>query len=233
VLRLRFSHPESYQEQIITLTRTQRMSLYQSHLLSIYGYWLIAVMVGLERVGIPFRAATILIFVSAFAATHGMNIYLIVAFASVAAIVGNIGGFLLGKTFGNWLLFRYGNRIGLNERRIKLSQYLFLKYGIYLLVIGQFFPLLRELGGFLSGANKIQWKTFLIANAAGGLLWSTIMGFGAYSIGKGAERTGAHLQVILAIGGAAVLTMVISYLRKNGRRLQALADESLAGPIEV
>ena len=208
------------------------MSVYQSHLLSNYGYWLIAVIVGLERIGVPFPAATMLIFVSAFAATHGMNINLIVAAASAAAIVGNVGGFLLGKTFGNWLLFRYGHRIGLGEPRIKLSQYLFLRYGIYLLVLGQFFPVLRELGGFLSGANRIQWKTFLVANAAGGLLWSATMGFGAYFIGKGAEHTGALLQAILAIGGAAVLTILISYLRKNRRRLQTLAEEALPGPVE-
>ena len=87
------------------------MSLYQSHLLSTYGCWLIAIIVGLERVGVPFPAATMLIFVSAFAATHGMNINLIVAAACAAAIVGNIGAFLLGKTFGNWLLFRYGHEL--------------------------------------------------------------------------------------------------------------------------
>ena len=115
---------------------------------------------------------------------------------------------------------------------MKLSQYLFLKYGIYLLVLGQFFPVLRELGGFLSGANRIQWKTFLVANAAGGLLWSATMGFGAYLIGKGAEHTGALLQAILAIAGAAVATTLICYLRKNRRHFQTLAEEAFPGSVE-
>ena len=203
------------------------MSAFLSHLLSTYGYWIIAAIVGFERVGVPFPAATILIFAGAFADRYGMNINLIVAAACVSAIVGNIGGFFLGKTIGYWVLFRYGHLIGLNKARMKLGQYLFMKYGTHFVVLGQFFPVFRELGGFLSGVNRRRWRPFLIANTVGALFWSATMGFGAYFLGKSAQHIGVIFQVVLAIFGAAIFMLVCYYLRTYGQRLQALAEESI------
>jgi membrane protein DedA with SNARE-associated domain len=209
------------------------MSAHLPHLLGAYGYWLIVVVVGLERVGVPFPAATILIFAGAFAAKHGMNINLIVAAACAAAIIGNICGFALGRTFGNWLLFRYGHHIGLGVGRIKLGQYLFLKYGTYLVVLGQFLPGVREFGAFLSGANRSKWRTFLVANAAGGVLWSATMGFGGYCAGKSAEYMGTVLEMAFGICATMVFSLVIFYLRKSGVRLQALAEATIPGPVGI
>src|SRR5262249_31378709 len=56
------------------------------------------------------------------------NINAVIAAAAGAAIVGRMIGYVIGHTFGSWLLLRYGHYVGLTTGRIKLGQYLFLRY---------------------------------------------------------------------------------------------------------
>jgi hypothetical protein len=60
-------------------------------------------------------------------------------------------------------------------------------------------PLLREVAGFLAGANQVPWRPFLAANAVGALFWSAVFGYGAYGIGRGAENTGRSVEVGLGL----------------------------------
>jgi membrane protein DedA with SNARE-associated domain len=48
---------------------------------------------------------------------------------------------------------------------------------------GRFVAVLRTYAAFLSGFSTMRWSRFLVANAAGGLLWSCIYAFGAYALG--------------------------------------------------
>src|SRR5690349_14410247 len=186
------------------------MSSFFSHLFTAYGYWFVAGVVGIERLGIPVPGETALIFASAFAATsHRMSIGLIVAAACAATIIGNLAGYWLGSRLGCWLLYRHGHLVGLTNGRIKLGQYLFLRHGTKLVLFGQFFPVLRELAAFLAGANRVRWQPFMIANAAGAILWSGLFGFGAYLLGKGAAHTAKPLEIALAIIAVAACIAVI------------------------
>jgi membrane protein DedA with SNARE-associated domain len=205
------------------------MSGFFSHLFATYGYWFVAGIVGIERLGIPVPGETALIFAGAFAATsHRMSIGLIVAAACAATIIGNFAGYCLGSRLGCWLLYRHGHLVGLSKGRIKIGQYLFLRHGTKLVLFGQFLPVLRELAAFLAGANKVSWQPFMIANAAGAILWSGIFGFGAYLLGKGAAHTAKSLEIGLGIIAAAACVAIFVYLRRNEQRLQGEAEKALA-----
>jgi membrane protein DedA with SNARE-associated domain len=53
----------------------------------------------------------------------------VIVTAAGAAMAGRMIGYVIGHKFGSWLLFRYGHYVGLTAGRIKLGQYLFLRYG--------------------------------------------------------------------------------------------------------
>jgi membrane protein DedA with SNARE-associated domain len=203
-----------------------------SHLFAAYGYWFVAGIAAIERLGVPVPGETALIFAGAFGATsHRMSIGLIVAAACAGTIIGNLAGYCLGHRLGYWLLYRHGHLVGLTEGRIKIGQYLFLRHGTKLVIFGQFFPVLRELAAFLAGANKVPWQPFMIANAAGAILWSGIFGFGAYLLGKGAAHTAKPVEIALGIIAVAACIAVFVYLRRNEQRLQAEAEKALTqGP---
>ena len=91
---------------------------------------MVAALVALESMGLPVPGETTLIAAALYAGTtHELNIVAVVLTAAAGAIIGDNVGFWLGREFGYRLLLRYGARLGLTERKIKLGQYLFLRHG--------------------------------------------------------------------------------------------------------
>src|ERR1700730_7965788 len=144
-------------------------------LIATYGYLAVTVGVGLESMGLPLPGETILVLAAMYAASHAdLNIWLVGVAAVAGAIMGDNFGYWLGLNYGYPLLRRFGRHVGLPDRRIKVGQYLFLRFGNKVVFLGRFVALLRMLAAFLAGVNRMRWSAFLVANALGGILWATL-----------------------------------------------------------
>ncbi len=158
-------------------------------LLAKYGYAAIFVLVMLESAGIPLPGETILVSGSIYASTtRGLDIRFVISAAAAGAIVGDNIGFWVGRTFGLRLLTRWGYLIGLDERKLKLGQYLFMRHGGKIVFFGRFVALLRALAAILAGVNRFSPYRFFILNAAGGIAWAIVFGLGGYLFGEGVHR---------------------------------------------
>jgi membrane protein DedA with SNARE-associated domain len=203
------------------------------HLLEAYGYWAVALGVAIESTGIPFPGETVLILAATYAGrTHHISIPWIIAAAAAGAIAGDNLGFLAGRTGGFRLLRRYGRFIHIDERRLKLGLWLFRRYGGVVVFFGRFVAVLRAWAAILAGTNRMPWPHFLVANAAGGIVWATAVGLGGYFSGKEASRlTGAVGWVFLAVAAAGMVAAVM-FIKRHERRLEDEAERALPGPIE-
>jgi hypothetical protein len=76
------------------------------------------------------------------------------------------------------LLVRFGSHFGVTAARIKVGQYLFRAHGGKVVFFGRFIALLRSLAAVLAGV------TFLLANAAGAVLWAGAFAIGGFFFGK-------------------------------------------------
>jgi membrane protein DedA with SNARE-associated domain len=201
-------------------------------LVLMHGYWMVALVVGLESVGLPLPGETILVLAAIYAAREpSFNIWVLVPVAAFGAIAGDNIGYWLGLRYGYALLLRYGERIGMFEARIKLGQYLFLKYGARVVFLGRFVALLRILAAFLAGLNRMPWRTFLIANASGGIIWAAVFGVGGYFFGKMLLAL-HHALAPIALALALTAFFGCAYLiRRYEDRLTALAERALPGPL--
>jgi membrane protein DedA with SNARE-associated domain len=201
-------------------------------LVLMHGYWMVALVVGLESVGLPLPGETILVLAAIYAATEpSFNIWVLVPVAAFGAIAGDNIGYWLGLRYGYALLLQYGERIGMFEARIKLGQYLFLKYGARVVFLGRFVALLRILAAFLAGLNRMPWRTFLIANASGGIIWAAVFGVGGYFFGKVLLAL-HHALAPIALALALTAFFGCGYLiRRYEDRLTALAERALPGPL--
>ena len=100
------------------------------HLIHEYGLLAVAAIIGLECLGLPVPGETALLAAAIYAGTKtDLNINAVVVTAAGAAMAGRMIGYLIGHKFGSWLLLRYGHYVGLTTGRIKLGQYLFVRYG--------------------------------------------------------------------------------------------------------
>ena len=202
------------------------------HLISAYGYWSVAVIVALESMGLPLPGETVLVVAALYAATHhDTSIAGVIASAAAGAIVGDNVGYWLGREFGYRLLLRYGAYIRLSHERIKLGQYLFLRHGGKVVFFGRFIPILRILAGILAGMNRMPWRRFLLANAAGALLWSVVLGTSAYAFGRALLRVTGPLAIGLCVIGAGLLCAAGLFVRAHEAELKAQAERALPGPL--
>jgi membrane protein DedA with SNARE-associated domain len=204
-----------------------------THLLGTYGYWVVFLFVAIESTGIPFPGETTLLAAAIYAGTtHHLSLPLVIAAAAAGAILGDNLGFWVGREGGYRLLRRYGRYIRLDERRLKLGQYLFLRHGGKVVFFGRFVAVLRAWAAFLAGTNRMPWDRFLVFNAAGGILWATLFGVGGYVLGNNVHRIAGPIgYVALAVAVVALIAGFI-FLRRNEKRLEDEAERALPGPLD-
>jgi membrane protein DedA with SNARE-associated domain len=189
-------------------------------LLHTYGYAVLAIVVGLESIGLPLPGETLLIAAAVVAGTtHRMNIALVVLFAGLGAIIGQMVGYWIGWVVGFRLLRRYGHYIGLTDRRLAFGRALFRKHGVKVIIVDRFVVLLRTLAALLAGANHMPWARFMIANAIGSTAWAALYGLGAYALGHEAKQIAGPAAI--AIGVAVVLGLLAAafYMRRREHQL--------------
>jgi membrane protein DedA with SNARE-associated domain len=197
-----------------------------------YGYLAVALIVGLESMGLPLPGETTLVAASMYAAHNpDLNIMFVVLAAIAGAIIGDNVGYWIGSTFGYPLLKRFGPRIGVPENRIRLGQYLFDRYGFWVVFLGRFVALLRILAAFLAGVNRMPWTHFFAANALGGILWSVVFGFGAYYLGGFIMEMNHFVAPFLVVGALAAFLAGGYFVKRYEAKLQAEADRAMPGPL--
>ena len=204
-----------------------------SHLIEVYGYLAVFVLVGAESLGIPVPGETALILAGAYAGhTHRLSSWLVFAVAVVGAIIGDNIGFWIGHRFGYALARRYGRHVWLNERKLKIARYLFDTHGQKVVFFGRFVSILRTYAAFLAGSSRMRWKKFLPANASGGIAWAGVYTFAAYLAGNAIT----HLSGIIAlvIGGVALfgVATVLIVVGRQTNRLGPAAEAAYPGPLE-
>jgi membrane protein DedA with SNARE-associated domain len=201
--------------------------------LSSIGYLAVALFVGIESLGVPFPGETMLITAAVYAATtHHLSVAGVIVAAIVGAVVGDNIGFGIGWFGGYPLLRRFGKYIRLDEAKLKVGRYIFMRQGSKVVFFGRFVSVLRTYAAFLAGTNRMHWSRFLIANAAGAAVWATLYGVGAAE----AANVLAKLSTPVAIGfGALAVVLIVAgavFVRLNIKRLEAVAEAALPGPLE-
>jgi membrane protein DedA with SNARE-associated domain len=204
------------------------------HLIHVYGLWVVAGTIGLESVGVPLPGETALILASVMAGRrHDIDIVAVIVTAGIASTIGRTLGYLIGRVFGYRLLLHYGYYLRINESRIKLGQYLFLKHGGKIVMVAQFLPVLRTIAGILAGANRMPRTPFMLTNIAGAFLWAACFGVAAYSLGREIERLAGPMVVVAAIIAAVLVFGAVAFIKGHETQLEAEAERALPGPLEL
>jgi len=203
-----------------------------NHLISTYGYWAVFILVAVESLGIPIPGETIVIAAGTYAGhTHRMSVWAIFAVAAAAAIIGGNIGFWIGEKGGYRLLRRYGHYVRVDEAEIKIGRYIFDRFGGLVVFFGRFVAVLRTYAAFLAGTNRMRWRSFMVFNTAGAILWAGVWAFGSYAIGNTLRNDTGPVDI--AFGAAAVVAIVIAILvvRRQAARLTLVAEAAYPGPL--
>ena len=165
--------------------------------------------------GLPLPGESLLVGAALYAgSTHRLDINLVVLVSAAAAILGDNAGYGIGRAIGRGALRRYGGRVWLTPERLDAGERLFQRHGAKVVLFGRFVGVLRTFAAVLAGANRMPWPKFLLANAAGGILWTCLYGDGADLLGARVKQL--TLPLGLAIAAAAVAAILIA--RRQAKR---------------
>jgi len=191
-----------------------------------HGPVLVAVVVALESMGLPLPGETTLVTAALLAGTsHGLDIGVVVAAAALGAIAGDSAGYWIGRRWGHQLLVRYGPLVRIGAARLRLGHYLFARHGGKVVFFGRFVALLRALAALLAGANGMPWLRFFAFNAAGGIVWASLFGFGAYLLGEGFTHLQGRLAIAGVVLGVAGVIGGLWFVRRHEETLMRQAEE--------
>ncbi|MGO8871997.1 MAG: DedA family protein [Acidimicrobiales bacterium] len=203
------------------------------HLIALYGYWAVFLFVGIESLGVPAPGETALIIAGTYAGhSHRLSPWVIFAVASAGAIIGDNIGYWIGNNGGFRLVRRYGHLVRLDERKLKVSRYIFDTQGPKVVFFGRFVSILRAYAAFLAGTNRMCWSRFLPANAAGGILWAGFYTLVAYAAGN--VLTHASATIDLISGGIALLAIVavLLFVRPHANKLILRSEAAYPNSLE-
>jgi membrane protein DedA with SNARE-associated domain len=198
-----------------------------AQLVSAHSVWLVALFIGLESIGIPLPAEAALIAAAFFAAKHGLDIWPLVTAGVLAAIAGEIVGFWIGRTFGHQLLHRHGPRFGLTAGRIRIGQWLFVRYGGRFVFAARFLPFLRNMAAVLAGTNAMVQHSFYFASATAAAAWVFCYGLGAYSLGHAFATLASPATIGLGVAAAVIILAIPAVVLQYEERLLAKAEGGL------
>ena len=187
--------------------------------------------VGMESLGVPIPGETALVAGAILAGEGKLNIYGVIAAAAAGAIIGGLSGYWIGREFGFPIAYRYGRYVSLNEKRLKLGQYLFLKHGGKIVFFGRFVALLRAFASFLAGVNRYNWEKFFLFNAAGAIAWASIFGVGGDLLGHAFERYARPVGVAALIAAVIGGIFAARFMRYHERALEEEAERAFPGPL--
>jgi membrane protein DedA with SNARE-associated domain len=204
-----------------------------SNLIATYGYWAVFLLVGAESLGVPVPGETALVTAAIYAGdTHRLSPWIIFLVASAGAIIGDNIGFWIGDKGGYPLIRRYGHRVRIDERKLKIARYLFDTYGGKVVFFGRFVSILRTYAAFMAGTTKMRWRKFLVANASGGIVWAAVFTSAAYLAGHVLQRVSTLVAWVLAGVAVVVIGAVLLLIRRRMDRLAAQAEAAYPGPLQ-
>jgi membrane protein DedA with SNARE-associated domain len=182
------------------------------------GYPVVFGLVMIESMGVPVPGETAVILGGLAANTGRLSIVLVIAVASLAAIIGDNIGFEIGRRGGRAVLERPGRFESQRHRVIELGDPFFAKHGAKAVFFGRWMAGLRIWAAWLAGASDMRRSTFFIANAAGGISWATTVGLAAYFGGKAVEHV---ISKIGLYGAIAVVVIALGFIYAHRRRNHA------------
>ena len=158
-----------------------------------------------------------LLFIAGFLSSNaGGNVLpalpLVVGVTVIAAIAGDQVGYLFGKRIGPTLFDRPKSRL-FNPQHVVRAHMFFEKYGAKTIVIARFVPVVRTFAPIVAGIGTMKYRTFVIYNIAGGLLWGVGVTSLGYFLGE-IDAVKNNIEIaILVIVFVSILPMVFEIVR--------------------
>ena len=144
-------------------------------------YWTITLLMAIESSFIPFPSEVVVPPAAYKAAASGeLNVWLVVLFATIGALIGALVNYFLALWLGKPIVYKFANsRLGhmclLDEQKVVTAEQFFVRYGVAATLIGRLVPAVRQLISIPAGLAKMNLAKFMLFTAIGAGLWNGVL----------------------------------------------------------
>jgi membrane protein DedA with SNARE-associated domain len=193
------------------------------HWVSAHGYVGVFSLLVLGIVGLPIPDEWLLTLSGYFIFNHTFKLVPTLAAAFLGSACGITISYILGRTFGTYLLVHYGSKFRITHDDVERVHGWFRRMGRWTLTFGYFVPGVRHLTAYVAGATELEVPVFAAYAYLGGLLWSVTFIAAGYYLGEGWRKISEMVHYTSLIGAVVALGAVAGYSlykrRKNGPRI--------------
>ncbi|MBQ2395096.1 MAG: DedA family protein [Alistipes sp.] len=144
-------------------------------------YWTITLLMAIESSFIPFPSEVVVPPAAYKAAATGeLNIWLVILFATLGAVIGALINYLLALWLGKPIVYKFANsRFGhmclIDQQKVETAEQFFIKYGVAATLVGRLVPAVRQLISIPAGLAKMNLLKFALFTALGAGLWNAVL----------------------------------------------------------
>lgn len=144
-------------------------------------YWTITLLMAIESSLIPFPSEVVVPPAAYKAAATGeLNVWLVVVFATLGALIGAFINYFLALWLGKPIVYKFANsRLGhmclLDEQKVIKAEEFFIRYGVAATLIGRLVPAVRQLISIPAGLAKMNIAKFALYTAIGAGVWNGVL----------------------------------------------------------
>jgi membrane-associated protein len=129
------------------------------------------------------------------AAAGELDIRWLLLFPTLAAIIGDQTGYIIGRKAGDALSDRYPKF----KLHLSRAHAFYEKYGAKTIVIARFVPIIRTFVPAVAGAARMNYPRFVTYNIVGGILWIFSTVLLGYSVGRAIPNIDQYLHIVIAV----------------------------------
>ncbi len=143
-------------------------------------YWTITLLMAIESSVIPLPSELVVPPAAYKAAAGELNIYLVVFFSTLGALLGSLANYYLAMVIGRPIVYRFANsRFGhmlmLNEETVKKTEAFFDNNGAISIFTGRLLPGVRHLISIPAGLSRMNLPKFILYTTLGAGIWNIIL----------------------------------------------------------
>lgn len=144
-------------------------------------YGTITLLMAIESSFIPFPSEVVVPPAAYKAAATGeLNVWLVVFFATLGALIGAFINYGLALWLGKPIVYKFANsRLGhmclLDEQKIVKAEEFFVRHGVVATLVGRLVPAVRQLISIPAGLARMNIAKFALYTAIGAGLWNAIL----------------------------------------------------------
>ena len=163
-----------------------------------------------------------LLFTAGLLASKGtLSLPVIMVGCTVAAIVGDQVGYMIGRRAGPALFRRPESRFFHRKNAERARDY-FVKNGPKTIILARFIPVIRTFAPVVAGVGQMDYRKFVTFNVVGGILWGCGVTAAGYVLGEAIPDIDKWLLPI--IGVIVAVSFVPVFLELLKMRRQSKAD---------